>query len=83
MPVLLYEQMRDSKGTLLPPLDVYSQLNRLEALETEASPVLFQQMCHGRAELVVIESVEFQQMTPPANCKGEGGIAYLTLRTVQ
>jgi hypothetical protein len=85
VPVLLFESMRDAKGTALPPVDVHGVLNDLEALENNSSPILFAELCHSpsRTELVVIDKIEFQQTTPPVHCQGDGGVLYLTLRTVQ
>lgn len=85
VPVLLFESMRDSKGKALPPMDVHEVLASLEQLENNATPILFAEICHNpsRTELVVIDEIEFQQSAPPAKCEGDGGILYMTLRTVQ
>jgi hypothetical protein len=83
VPVLLFEQMRDTKGTQLPATNVPARLSELEDLENSAQPILFTNLCHNAADLVVIDEIRFQQVSPPGNCSGEGGIVYLTLRTVQ
>lgn len=86
VPILLFEKMRDSKGAMLPVTDVHAVLDVLEQYENAASPILFAELRHNpnRSELVVIDEVRFQRVgVPPANCEGDGGIAYLTLRTVQ
>jgi hypothetical protein len=85
VPVLLFERVRDSKGTLVPPQNIHQIINDLEALENAATPVLFAELCHGtpRVDLVVIDEIRYQQTAPPAGCQGDGGILYLTLRTVQ
>ncbi len=85
VPVMLFESMRDGKGTAVPPVDVHGVLARLEAFENDSTPILFAELCHNptRTELVVIDKIEFQQSAPPARCEGDGGILYLTLRTVQ
>lgn len=77
--------MRDSKGTALPPVNTHAVLGVIEQMEDDAQPILFTELCHkpNRTELVVIEEVRFIETTAPAGCKGEGGIVYLTLRTVQ
>lgn len=84
VPVLLFERMRDSKKAVLPPVDIDGIIGRLEAMENDASPVLFTRLGPvPRTELVVIEQVRFRQTSAPANAEGDGGILYLTLRTVQ
>lgn len=82
---MLFEKMRNSKGSPVPKTDVHATLSALEALENAAAPVLFYDLAHPtpRTELVVIDGIEFQQTSPPANARGEGGIAVLTLRTVR
>jgi len=52
-------------------------------MENTGIPVQFANLALGSAELVTVERVEYQQVSPPVNAKGEGGIAYLLLRTVQ
>lgn len=85
VPFLLFEEMRDSKGAAVPPTNVQDTLGRLEELESTAAPILFSELCESpvRTELVIVEQVRYQQVSPPARCKGNGGIVYLTLRTVQ
>jgi hypothetical protein len=67
----------------LPATNVPARLSELEDLENSAQPILFTNLCHNAADLVVIDEIRFQQVSPPGNCSGEGGIVYLTLRTVQ
>jgi hypothetical protein len=44
---------------------------------------LFQDICRGVSELVVVEQIEFHQIAPPnVNCRGYGGVIMLTVRTV-
>ena len=77
--------MRDSKGAALPVTDIHDVLSQLEALEDAATPILFAELGHNpqRNWLVVIDEVRFQQTAPPAGrARGEGGVLYLTLRTV-
>ena len=83
--MLLFESIRDAKGAAVPPVDVHAILASLEDLENDAAPVAFAELCHNpaRTELVVIDKIEFQQTAPPARCEGDGGILYLTLRTIQ
>jgi hypothetical protein len=85
VPVLLYEQMKDAKGAWVEPIDVNTVLQQLEAYEDNADTVNFTLLRHEPTltESVTIEKVELIQTTPPANVKGDGGIVYLTLRTVQ
>lgn len=86
VPILLFEKMRDTKGAALPVVDVHAVLGVLEQYEDRATPILFTELRHNpnRSELVVIDEVRFQRVSnPPANAEGDGGIAYLTLRTVQ
>ena len=69
---------------MAPAVDVHGLIADLEEIESEARGVLFTEFCSNpRSELVVIDEIRFQQITPPANCRGDGGIAYLTLRTIQ
>lgn len=85
VPVLLFEQMRDSKGTALPTIDVHAVLQALEQLENAAQPILFAELNKkpNRTELVVIDQIQYQQTAPPANlAQGNGGVLVLTLRTV-
>lgn len=85
LPILLFEEMRDSKGQAVPPTDVFAIMGILEDYENAATPILFTELCHNpnRTELVVVDEIRFQKTAPPASCKGDGGIAYVTLRTVQ
>jgi len=83
VPILLFQEMKDAKGTRLPPTDIHATLAKIEAMENTGVPVQFSNLALGSAELVTVERVEYQQVTPPVNAKGEGGIAYLLLRTVQ
>ena len=57
----------------------------LEEMENDSAALLFSELCHNpaRTELVTIDKIEFQQIAPPARCEGDGGILYLTLRTIQ
>ncbi len=84
VPVLLFENMRDHKGSAFPPVDVYETLTALENLEDTSRPTLFTELVNSpRSELVVVEQVSFQETTSPGpNAKGYGGILYLTLRTI-
>lgn len=85
VPILVFEEMRDGKGQAVPPTDPFVILGVLEDYENAATPILFTELCHNpnRTELVVVDEIRFQKTSPPTNCKGDGGIVYLTLRTVQ
>jgi len=67
----------------VPPVDIHKVLEQIEGLESKGVPVQFTDLALGRSWLVTIEEVTYQQVTPPVNAKGEGGIVYLLLRTVQ
>lgn len=85
VPILLFEEMRDGKGQSVPPSNPFEILGVLEEYENATTPILFTELCHNpnRTELVVVDEIRFQKTAPPVNCKGDGGIVYLTLRTVQ
>lgn len=85
VPIMLFERMRDRKGAQVPPIDVDATLSVLEQYEDAASPILFTELSKNpnRSELVVIDEVRFQKVSPPPGFEGDGGIVYLTLRTVQ
>jgi hypothetical protein len=85
VPILLFEKMRDSKGAQVPPTDVHAVLSAIEQYEDRAQPVLFTNLNvnPNRSELVVVDEVRYQKVTPPSGQDGDGGIVYLTLRTVQ
>lgn len=85
VPILMFPEMRDHKGAAVPPQEIHKVIGALERYEDLATPILFTELCSkpNRTELVVVEEVRYQQTAPPANCKGEGGIVYVTLRTVQ
>lgn len=87
IPILLFPEMRDHKGQRVPPLNVVSTLSTLETLEDDGTIITFQHLDNGQVDAtrqvsVVIESVDYIETTPPANARGEGGVAYITLRTV-
>ncbi len=85
VPILLFEKMRDAKGAQVPPTEVSAVLGVLEQYEDRAQPILFTELHHNpnRSELVVVDEVRFQKTSPPNGADGDGGIVYLTLRTVQ
>lgn len=84
MPVLLFESMADARGSRLPVINPPVILGQLEDLEDTATVVPFTTFGKNpRVEQVTIQKIEFTETGPPPSFEGEGGIAYLTLRTVQ
>lgn len=82
--MLLFPEMKDSKGQRVTPVDVEATLASLEALEDAQDTISLVTNPTGDSvtESVVIDSVDFTEITPPSNASGRGGIAYITLRTV-
>lgn len=82
-PVYCYDNEKDRNG-----VDVgydgwaISRLRRLEALDSAGDTVLIQNLLANEAELVLIDSIEFQQFTPPTAGQSWGGSIYITCRTV-
>ena len=59
----------------------WSRLQALEDLESSGSQILYTDFRTGESANVYIESVEFQNTTPPsAKSTGFGGVAFITLR---
>lgn len=59
----------------------WTRLRALEQLEDSGSAVLFKDFRTGESANVYIESVEFENRTPPSSqSNGFGGIAWLTVR---
>lgn len=84
IPVFLFERMADAKGSKAPAIDPEMILDRLETMEDAAEVVSFSTFGQTqRVERVTIQKIEFTKIGPPLPFEGEGGIAYLTLRTVQ
>lgn len=83
LPLLVYDFEKDTfgnkrgqQGTAL------NRLMALEDLENVGGSVVLQDIGGGISLNCVIESIQFQQDTPPPGQAGFGGVANVTLRTV-
>jgi hypothetical protein len=82
-PVYCYDNEKDRNGVDVGyPGWAISRLRRLEALDSAGDTVLIQNLLANEAELVLIDSIEYQQFTPPTTGSTYGGSIYITCRTV-
>lgn len=85
VPVYLFDHEVDRRGTAV-GYDGYAweRLSELEKVEEGRNIILFQDLTRYGAvgRQVVIDDITFQQVDPPHNFNGFGGLAVLTLRTV-
>lgn len=83
VPILLFKEMADHKGAKLPPVDTRAVVSALETFENNQDTVSFQELAAGVTTQCTVQKVEYVSSSSPGpNAKGEGGILYLTLRTI-
>jgi hypothetical protein len=83
VPILLFKEMADHKGAKVPPVDIRAVISALESFENNQDTVSFQELGAGITTSCTVQKVDFVSTSPPGpNAKGEGGILYLTLRTI-
>jgi len=83
IPVWCFDWETDKYGNVLGGAGTaITRLTELEALDTAADIVNFQDLDNDVVERVAIDEVEFVQTSPPVGADGWGGIITLTLRTI-
>lgn len=84
IPVLLFDEITLRNGSRLTRRGwAWKQLSALESVEELGDIVVYQDLSTGDSVLGTVESLDFEQKSPPGpRGEGVGGILYITLRTV-
>ncbi|MGY0232747.1 hypothetical protein [Longispora urticae] len=83
LPMLCYDWEIDRNGQRRGGnQQAWKRLRALEALEFTGNSVIWQEYDTGISRQVVIESVAYKQVAPPARFRGDGGLVTVTLRTI-